>query len=107
MGFEDDYYQGNADIDQGYNYDPVSNAPPMLVQQGLQHMSDPNASHLNGMDLKTRMSIIEPLVRAQHFGVGGGVPQAQKGAQGTISTGKSGGDGSKAMGIIKMVGSLL
>lgn len=56
-----------------------NNHPDSLIAQGLKHADDPNTP----LDYDTRMSVIEPMLRAQHFGIGGGY---EKGSQGEIKT---------------------
>lgn len=43
--------------------------PAMLVHQGLEHVDNPDIP----FDYETRMAILEPLLRAKHFGPGGGI----------------------------------
>lgn len=78
----------------------------VVIPQALNILNDPD----NGMDFQTRMHLAEPLLRAQHFGQGGGLQPGQSlnfpepGSQGTIKSGKmSGGNAGGVMGLVKDV----
>lgn len=88
----------------------VQNDPDIQIAQGISHLNDPSLA----MDFQTRMHLAEPLLRAQHFGAGGGLqngsgllyPTAGQQSQGQIKPGKAGGGDSKAQGLAGMIGSI-
>lgn len=64
--------------------DANSEHPDVLIAQGLKHLEDPNI----GLDEATRFAAAEQLMRAQHFGYGGGLDSNPQN-QGQIKSGKS------------------
>lgn len=73
-------------------------SPDYLVTQGLHYLKDPES---HGLDGDTAMKMVDPLLQAKHFGVGG-KPVGTPGSQGSIQSG-----GSPNQGVLGFVGHVM